>query len=275
MLKEQTKMADEMTVQTEGSGTPPTPPSGGTPIPETPTASEVGTTQETPPAPPAESERERGFKRELFNLRSKNREYRDTLGSMRQELDALKATVGARQQPATPPPESGTGLLDNPEAYLNERDKRLIATLDARRRDEEQTRSLEVEGREAQSWLLAQKEIVEDPAAVDDIVQILDSPDLARVAQVSPKVAAEQAFARWQRQKGLAGSRSDAAGIAAARARSAPPSATPGAGASAGGKKVWTAGEVRAYLASLDHRAADFNSKYVVIEQAMKEGRIK
>ena len=269
-------MPDETIVQTEGSGTPPTPPSGGTPIPETLTALEVDTTQATPPAPPAESERERGFKRELFNLRSKNREYRDTLGSMRQELDALKTAVGARQQPeSTPPPESGTGLLDNPEAYLNERDKRLIATLDARRRDEEQTRSLEVEGRDAQSWLLAQKEIVEDPAVVDDIVQILESPDLARVAQVSPRIAAEHAFGRWQKQKGLAGSRSDAAGIAAARARSAPPSATPGAGASSGGKKVWTTGEVRSYLATLGHRAADFNEKYVVIEKAMKEGRIK
>ena len=270
-------MPDELIAQAEGTGTPPTVPSTETQSQIT-TAPEVDTAQETAaPQRPPETEREKGLKHELFKLRARERERKIEFDSLRQEVENLKvAGRGAIGQQTQTAETGNVNLLDNPELFQANLEKRLSTSLETRlagiieRREQEV--NLAAQGRAAESWLLAQKEIIEDPAAVEEITEILSDPELARVAQVSPSIAAKQALAVWKEQKGLAGNRNDAARAAATRTHSAPPSA---GGSGNPNKKTWTAAEAKSYLATLDHRAADFNEKYAVIEKAMKEGRIK
>lgn len=214
----------------------------------------------------------KGLKRDMYELRQKNREYRQTLDQLRSEIESLKSQSSSRTAPnnVTGPSQS-TSIFENPEAYLHQREQEFIKkTEDAvnkRFADIESQYRIQKEANAAQDWLLAQKDLKDDPDAAEDIAEILLDPEFQAVAKVSPRKAAKLALDEWREKKGL--TRGDTK-VSAARASGVAPSAT---GSSA--SRIWTRGEAEKYLSELPFGHPDRNKRFQEVLKASTEGRVK
>lgn len=188
-----------------------------TPAPATPAAATVSTpapadakpaaTVDAPAKPEGmpEGAMPKALKKDLYDLRQKNREYRAKLEALENELKAIRSTPAPAVQVPTP---SDVSIFDNPEQYLARREAALIKQFEERatallsQKETTTTRMAQVEA--AEKWLRTQKEFQENPDALEEIADILvENPRLARVKMVDPELAAEKAYEMWRSSKGV------------------------------------------------------------------------
>lgn len=242
-----------------------------TQVSETGSPQKVDATQETASRP---NDVPNGLKKELYTLRAGRRQDRQTIETLQARLDALeKSNVRPVGNDGDGKPV--TSIFDNPDLYLQEREKKIVAEAEQRilSRIEEQNRvsKHKADAVEAEKWLLSQNYLKDDPMALDEINVILDDPEIQDLTSVNPKIAAREAYARWCSSKGIDPSRREAGKESTARATTPKPSGA----VSSSGQKVWTMAELKAYAGGLDSRDPEFAQKWAVVEKALKEKRFK
>ena len=233
------------------------------------TVGQVDAKQETASSGDAANGIPKGLKKDLFDLRQKNREYRANMQRMEQELNTLKASVAPAKPPVNQEVSNATNLFDNPDQFMASHSQKLLgevgSLLDKKLQEREQQQRHFAAAADAEKWLLSQKDLGSDPAALDEINEILNDPELSQVARVSPKHAARLAYSEWREKKGLGVDRD--AKASAARASGVAPSA-----AGSSGQKTWSKAEIEKYL---DPKHPEFQKRWNEVLKAQQEGRIK
>lgn len=264
-MADKSAVKDGVTDGTPSGSAPETKPTGTT-------DSTVGTNQETESKP--EDGVSKGLKKELYNLRSKNREYKSELETLRTRLEAVEKNGlsqggGGREEPAP-------SLLEDPGAFmhkfgeelLTKAEHRAVNRLKAEQAEERQKTSLA----ESERWLLSQNELKEDPEAKEEIFDVIQNdPQLMATLSVAPQIAVKTALQIWRESKGIDSTTRESAETSQARARTAKPSPS----GSSSAAKVWSQAEIKAYTDTLDTRDPKFNEKWEVVRKAIKEGRVK
>jgi len=235
-------------------------------------------------APKVESKQETAVKTDglpegvnsaFASLRKEKRELKERMAKMEAEL------VQYRNRPQSfPAPQTVDGsssvpgvpqtFYDNPDAYLAEKTKEVEARLERKMQEQRTEDAHRVASEKAESWLVSQKDFKSDPNALNEVYDILDSPEYHSLIRANPQKAVKLAHMEWREQKGMSTERTQQALESQARGTTAPPS-----GASAGGPKQWTHKELNSYASKLDPRNPADIAKIKEVETALKEGRVK
>lgn len=213
----------------------------------------------------------------IRELRAKLRDQRTAfdseVGSIRTQLDEMKAMIAARGGDKKP----SKTFWEAPEEVLDERFSNQSKTLKEeilqeirQGREQDQTTSTwKQETSEAAKFIQGQKGMTREDH--EDIAEIIRSTPA--MANMRPQERADYALFLWQKEKGIG----DRSGL---KARA---STTVGAPPAAGGQKTWTEAEVEAKIASYPRdpkhwtpdQVREFDNFERELRLATQEGRVK